>query len=33
MPDKFIKHKEKRIIELRKRMKDSKLHFSGKINY
>jgi len=33
MFDKFIKHKEKRVIELHQRMRDSKLHSSRKGNY
>ena len=33
MFDKFIKHKEKRVIELHQRMKNSKLHGRKKYKY
>ncbi len=33
MLDKFIRHKEKRVIELHQRMKDSRLHTTKKSKY
>ncbi len=33
MFDKFIRHKEKRVIEIHQRMKNSKLHSTRKFKY